>query len=347
MSYSSTEWRLRPVAAEDLAQLYELAQRAPTGLTTLPPNKKLLAQKVENSLRSFNEGITTPQSHYYFFVLEKFPKILAGTSAIEACVGLTTPFYSYRLSRITRACYPLNIRNSYQVLHLNNDLELTTELCTLYLNSEYRGGGLGKLLSLGRLLFMAQFPERFNERVIAELRGMLDQNGDSPFWEGLGRKFFNMDFATADRLTIQTNKQFISDLMPRHPIYINLLNKEAAAAIAKPNPTTIPAMRLLEHQGLSWDGYIDIFDGGPTIMSFFKYIHTIRHNKIGQIKKILQGKKSLNKENFLYLVSNNQLSFRAIQAPLTISDTEVEINENDAKLLEVEVGDAVRFISST
>lgn len=69
---------------------------------------------------------------------------------------------------------------------------------------------------------MAQYPERFAPTVIADMRGVSDKKGNSPFWDNIAY-FFKMHFAEADRLTLATDKQFIADLMPRQFIYVRLV----------------------------------------------------------------------------------------------------------------------------
>ena len=79
--------------------------------------------------------------------------------------------------------------------------------------------------------------------MVSEIRGVLDKRGQSPFWDALGRHFFGIDFAEADRLSI-VNKKFIADLMPDHPIYIPLLPPEAQAVIGKPHAESAKAVTL-------------------------------------------------------------------------------------------------------
>ena len=54
------------------------------------------------------------------------------------------------------------------------------------------------------------------------------------------------------KLMSAQNKQFISDLVPRHPIYIDLLPDVVQEVIGKPNEHTIPALKLLESEGFSF-----------------------------------------------------------------------------------------------
>src|SRR5262249_36368790 len=144
-------------------------------------------------------------------------------------------------------------------LFLTNDLTGAAELCSLFLQGEYRRDNNGSLLSKSRFLFMAEFPERFNPRVIAEMRGVSDEQGRSPFWEALGRHFFKMEFSEADYLSGIGQKSFIAELMPQHPVYTAFLDDEARAVIGQVHENTKPALAMLAGEGFRYNGYVDIF----------------------------------------------------------------------------------------
>ena len=101
---------------------------------------------------------------------------------------------------------------------------------------------------------MSDFPERFSSIVFAEIRGWLDESEKSPFWEHLGRKFFNLPFARADFISAVNGSQFISDLMPRFPVYLELLPEQAVSVLGKPHDEAAPAKRLLKRKALNITG---------------------------------------------------------------------------------------------
>ena len=106
---------------------------------------------------------------------------------------------------------------------------------------------------------------RFADRILAELRGIIDEAGGSPFWDGLAGGFFGMNFQDADRFNATHGNQFIADLFPKHPIYVAMLTESARSVIGLPHPSGRAAMRMLESEGFAFENYIDIFDGGPTM----------------------------------------------------------------------------------
>ncbi len=114
-------------------------------------------------------------------------------------------------------------------------------------------------------LFIAEFRHLFGDKLIAEMRGMSDEEGRSPFWESLGRHFFKMEFSQADYLTGVGNKAFIAELMPKFPLYTCFLSEEARGVIGRVHPNTEPALAMLKAEGFSYQGYVDIFDAGPAI----------------------------------------------------------------------------------
>lgn len=331
----------RSARATDLDAIYHLAEQSGVGMTTLPKNKELLQKRIEWSCDSYKKKVSQPANEYYLFVLEDLEsKKIVGTSAIEAKTGYETPFYSYKVSKRTRVCHSLNIRSDYEVLSLVHDNQGRTEICTLFLTPEYRKNNNGLLLSKGRFLFMAHNPERFASLVIAEMRGISDDQGQSPFWDNVGTHFFHMPFAEADRLTLATNKQFIADLMPRNPIYVKLLSTAAQAVIGQPHQSTVPAMNILLKEGFRYNNYVDIFDAGPTIEAPLADIKTVDLSRIMVIKS-LSDEVSSNE----YLIANTQLDFRATisYAIFNGQDNTCIISKATANLLEVKCGDSLRI----
>lgn len=328
----------RRAYASDLDAIHHLALNSGFGLTTLPKDKELLKSRLHWSCDSFENPITKPVNEYYLFVLENAAtKQVVGTSAIEALTGKETPFYSYKLSKRTRICHSPEIRSDYEVLSLVNDNQGKSEICTLFLDPAFRKNNNGLLLSRARFLYMAHCPERFAENVIAELRGISDEKGQSPFWDHVGKHFFHMPFADADRLTISTNKQFIADLMPRNPLYVRLLASEAQAVIGKPHKSTIPAMNILLQEGFRYNGYVDIFDGGPTIEAPRLQIRTIAANRVLKISSIKDDVSSSK----LFLLATTHLDFRAVISHIIFNAQKEEciISKETAKLLNVKQGD--------
>jgi arginine N-succinyltransferase len=333
---------IRPVRSEDIDALEYLANSAKVGLTTLPPDRKLLEDKIVASQQAFAAERNEPGNDHYLFVLEDTETGSAvGTAAIVAAVGVSEAFYSYRVGTVVHASRELGVYNKIPTLYLSNDYTGSTELRTLFLDPSYRKDKNGKLLSKSRFLFMAEFPHRFADKVIAEMRGYSDEHGRSPFWEGLGRRFFSMDFSQADFLTGIGDKHFIAELMPKHPVYVNLLSDETQAAIAQVHEYTKAALRILEKEGFSYQGYVDIFDAGPTVEAPLKEIRAIRDSIT---LPVTIG--TMASEGEHHLISNTKLeTFRcAVVQVLLTKGNEIVVDEVLAEALGVDNGEIVRVV---
>ncbi len=334
---------IRPVAIEDLDSLVGLAGKALTGLTTLPSDRELLEQKIIASVRAFSMERQEPGDDHYLFVLEdSHAGMVVGTSGLVAAVGVKEAFYSYKLGTTVHASRELDVYNKVSTLYLSNDYTGCTELCTLFLDPDYRKNKNGKLLSKCRFLFMAEFAGGFAPKVIAEMRGYSDENGCSPFWEGLGRHFFSMDFSYADLLSGTGNKAFIAELMPKHAVYVNLLEKETRNAIGKVHKSTGPALNMLEKEGFSFQGYVDIFDAGPTVEAQLKNIRVVRDSRT--LSVVVKKKET---DGIWYVISNKRYKdFRCCLARLSPArNDKIIITDRLAKKLKVNSGDNVRAVA--
>ena len=270
-------YRIRPSRTEDLASLYEMAKLTGGGFTNLPPDRDALAAKLARSTSAFAKAEETAGDDIYLLVLENMDTgQVRGTAQIFSKVGQRWPFYSYRTGLLSQTSQELGRTFRAEMLSLTTDLEGTSEVGGLFLHPRERAGGLGMLLARSRYLFIRQHRQRFAARTIAELRGVIDEAGGSPFWDGLAGKFFGMSFQEADQFNAVHGNQFIADLMPKHPIYIAMLSDNARAVMGMPHPSGRAAMRMLEVEGFSHEGYIDIFDGGPTMAAHTDQIRTVR-----------------------------------------------------------------------
>ncbi len=330
----------RNVKLTDTSDIYELAVKSGIGITTLPKDINVLKKRINLSISSIAKNFHSPFNEYYLFALEdpKTSKVV-GTAAIEASVGLISPAFSYKVSKIKNDCIDLNISNEYDLLTLTKNYQKGSEICTLFLDPSYRINSNGLLLSLARFLFIANFPERFFKKIVAEMRGVSDEDGNSPFWDGLGFNFFNMSFDKADRLSISTNKQFISDLMPKHPIYVNLLPKTAQEVIGNPHHLSKAAMQILLREGFRYNNHVDIFDAGPTLEAKKERIETIAKSCLLKLSNITNDIKSHS-----YLIANNKLDYRATLNHVLINNKEktCAINHDTAEVLQLKLNDLVR-----
>ncbi len=332
---------LRPATLKDHKAVLKLAKQAGFGMTSLPPDASVLDEKIRSSVASFAKKPRKKGQDNFFFVFEDAAtKHIAGTCGIKARIGLTQPFYSYKLTTITQASSQLDIFQKHSLLQVTNDLTGATEVGALFLQPEYRRDRIGKMISLARFLFIAAFPQHFSDQVIAEMRGVHDARGVSPFYNSLARPFFDMPFREADYINATQGNQFINDLMPKYPIYVNLLPAEAQQVIGQVNAASEPAKKLLERQGFKYTGYVDIFDGGATMLAERANIAAVKSSKLATIGNIMELPEGTPK----YVVSNDRFAdFRASLGRLTEKGGRAIIGPRFAKSLDVKVGDTVRF----
>lgn len=267
---------MRIARADDLQTLYEMAKLTGGGFTNLPPDRTALSAKLdrtEKALARQGDGI---EDELIVMVLENVETgQVRGTCQIFSTVGQSWPFYSYRLGVLTQHSRELGRTFRAQMLSLTTDLEGSVEVGGLFLHPRERAEGLGLLLARSRYLYIRSHRARFGDKVIAELRGVIDEAGGSPFWDGLAGRFFGMNFQEADEFNAVNGNQFIADLMPKTPIYTAMLTDSARAVIGLPHPNGRAAMRMLETEGFDNAGYVDIFDGGPTMVGQIDQLKTI------------------------------------------------------------------------
>ena len=331
-------FRVRPATGEDFAAIYEMAKLTGGGFTNLPPDRATLVHKLARSDASFSREEDSQMDDLYVFVLED-PKagIIRGTCQVFGQVGVRQPFYSYHLSTLTQTSPELGKTFRNQTLTLTTDLEGSSEVGGLFLHPNARAGGWGALIARSRYLFIKSHRARFGNRILAELRGVMDATGNAPFWDGLAGRFFDMTFPEADQFNAIHGTQFIADLMPKTPIYVSLLNEAARAVMGLPHPSGRAALRMLEEEGFSFDRYLDIFDGGPTVTAHIDDLRTVDESDEETIVEIAPGGKTK-----MLLAHGRLKDFTACFASVKRSGRKgLCIDPEAAELLGVKEGDQV------
>ena len=330
---------VRPANIDDLDALIELAEKAGPGFTSLAVGVDVLEQRLKKSVASFETKIPISPDHVYLLMLEdsKSGKVV-GLSAVKAQIGIKDPFFNFRILRVGRKSAVTNRRYDMDVLMMVNEYNGTTEVGSLYVHPEMRGTGAGRLISQSRYMLMAAGLERFSDTVISELRGHVDEQGHSPFWDAIGRKFFQMDFTEADHISAEQDSQFILDLMPRYPIYVELLPEEAREVMGKTHPAGVGARKLLEAEGFRYNGMIDIFDGGPSMSVPIEEIRTIKNSRV------LTPMVSEDVLKHSALISNNKIGrFRCIFSKIGFDGEQLLMSEADMRTLLLKNNESVRI----
>lgn len=331
---------IRPVRPEDFDQLRAFARVTGGGMTNLPDDDDALRERIGRAVESFKCGAVKPGPEVYMTVLEEAGKIL-GTAGVFSSIGLKEGFINYKLIDEVHYSEELGHRTRRSVLMPSHDFTECAEVGMLFVSPEARRGGWGKLLARSRYLFIAQKPEIIADHICAELRGWRGPNGEQPFWESVGRHFFEMDFVDADHHNATHGNQFIQDLMPRHPVYTVFLSPEARACIGRPHDSARAAYDMLLEEGFEWDQYIDIFDGGPLVDAKTSQIRTIRESSI----KRLFATGDVAEGATMLMAAGAVSTFRCVREKAQIDGDSLIVSKETAKALGVRTGDSVRCVA--
>jgi len=332
-------FRIRAATAADLKPLYEMAKLTGGGFTNLPPDRTALCAKLARSTEAFGREGDGLRDEQFVLVLENTATgEVRGTCQLFTQVGQQHPFYSYRMGVLTQHSRELARTFRAEMLSLTTDLEGSSEVGGLFLHPGERAGGLGLLLARSRYLFIAAHRRRFADRVLAELRGVIDEAGGSPFWDGVAGRFFGMSFQDADQFNAVNGHQFIADLMPKHPVYTAMLSESARAAIGLPHPSGRAAMRMLEIEGFRYEQYLDIFDGGPTMTARTDQVRSIREARSAPVGRMAAGGAEA-------LVATGRLgAFRCAFGEVERDGDGVALSPDCAAALNVAEGDRVWWV---
>lgn len=273
---------IRNATLNDLSDLYELSQHMV--FINLPPDRDIIKKKINASIKSFKSPSDILENNYYIFVLEDSEKRkVIGASMIHGKHGTEEePHFYLKVSKEQKYSKTINTGFIHGTLKLGLTSDGWSEIGGLILSPDFRGhlDKLGKQLSYVRFLYIGLNRHRFTDYIHSELMPPLDNKGQSPLWEAIGRRFMNMEYEDADVLSRQ-NKEFILSLYPSDTIYETLLPPEARFAIGKVGKETQPVKKMLESIGFHYTEEVDPFDGGPH--------YRAKTDDIKPIKKIQQS----------------------------------------------------------
>lgn len=341
---------IRPANLNDVDRLVDYSKEIPPGMTSMPNDRSTWEKKLELADKSFSLSLENDEeSRIFFLVLEDMQENgqtqLLGTAGIHTNIGIKRPFYNYKVSKQVMASESLDVTVNCDVLTLVNDFTAATELTSLYLSPKARTKPLGQMLSRCRFLFMHDFPQYFSSMIFAEIRGWLNDQDSSPFWEHIGNKFFNMPFKRADFISAVNGSQFISDLMPRYPLYLNLLPNEVREVLGKPHDGALPAQRLLEKEGFGYRDYVDIFDAGPVLQCEREKIASIQQTRIKKILDVVASTEIKAEQEACFLSNRSFDHYRVTYSNIEVKENGVVIDRTTAEKLNVAPGDHVSILN--
>lgn len=329
---------IRPAGAADIDAMMELAVLSGPGFTSLPEDEATLAERLAVSAASFAGAIAPAEAWYTLMLEDSETGRIEGLAGVRAAVGLKRPHFSFRVVTLAQYSSVTATRFDHRALVLVNECGGWTEVGSLFLRPEARAGGTGSLLARSRYMLIGADPLRFSETVMAELRGWFEVDGTSPFWEGVSSKFYRLPFQEADRMVMSTDGQFILDLAPRHPIYVDLIDAAACSAIGRCHRDGEAAFAMLKREGFTPSGLIDIFDGGPTVTAPRDAIATIRRGE--RLRVAITDDNAAGEPALLSTTAI--ANFRAVRADVAVEGKDALIGGESAALLGVSTGDMIR-----
>lgn len=284
MPRSTPQFVVRRAMASDLPTLHKLSKMV--HFINLPPDQEIIADKIRNSRRSFlraardaksvqrsdlhhsSGGISqkTAQADIFMFVIEELNTegCIGSSQVVSQMGGPGQPNVCFRLETREKYAEDLKFGSKHTVARVYLDETGPTELGGLILQPSFRGHKhrLGRFISLVRFHFIALHRKMFRPTILAEMMAPISSKGESIVWDALGRRFIPLSYDEADRFC-QYSRGFMTDLLPEGDIHLSLLPPQARAQIGEVGPDTVPARRMLERLGFSYNGFVDPFDGGP------------------------------------------------------------------------------------
>lgn len=330
---------VRAAKRSDHDALVRLAREAGTGFTSLAVSADVLMERLEKSEAAFaSKGEVQTEDTYQLMLEDTESGQVVGCSAVKAMVGVTKPYWDFKILTLAQHSKEADRRFDMDALLLVNDFAGATEVGTLFVSEAGRGTGAGRLVAQSRYLLIAAGPQRFGQKVLAELRGVVEDDGSSPFYDHVSRPFFRMEFADADRLSANSDNQFILELGPQHLIYMDLLPDVVRNVVGKTHKDGGGALKLLEWEGFHYDRYVDVFDGGPLVSSWTENIRTLRESRVVTVRSAttLGGSRGI-------LSTDRFEDFRTCQVEAYVDGDVVGVSYEVMEAMNLTEGERARF----
>lgn len=336
------KFEIRGAVPADEAEIYRLAQYLNS--VNLPNDRDYIHSLLEHSDDSFSGRLRSKPHRKYVFVLWDLERDTAvGTSMIVAQLGRRDAPYIY-LDVIDEEKYSklLDRHFHHTALRIGYSFDGPTEIGGLVVAPEFRAAKarLGLQISYVRFLYIATHRELFQEQILAELLPPLEADGTSHLWEALGRRFTDMSYAEADRLSSE-NKEFVRDLFPSGLVYASVLSPEAQAVIGKVGAQTKGVERMLQRVGFRYADRVDPFDGGPHFVADADEITLVEETEVITVGAIAAAEPA----GPMALVARDLAEppyFRAYATPTAKTEEgKLVLGEEVAGRLEVVEGDSI------
>lgn len=333
---------VRPGRLADLDALEHMARTAQPVLHSLPHDRRALEARVALSEDSFRAEVDFPGEEFYLFVLEdsETGKLL-GTASIVAAAGYSEPFYAFRNDALIHASRELHVNRKIHALTMSHELTGKSRLAGFYIDPSLRGNAAAHLMSRSRMMYIAANRKRFTSEVFSLLLGVTDDDGVSPFWEAVGRKFFGRNFADIEIESGGRSRTFIAEVMPSYPVYVPLLPESAQRVLGEPDEKALLAYEIHLEEGFETDRFVDIFDAGPVLTAQIDRSACVTRNETRPVLEAVA-----TEQGATYLIASNRAGdFRCVLADLPAErKAGAPLPQAVRGALGVQPGDAVRCV---
>ncbi|MEM1329981.1 MAG: arginine N-succinyltransferase [Planctomycetota bacterium] len=351
---------IRQARMEDADTLLKLARMV--HFINLPPDKDIIAQKIQHSRRCFQRiahgddhlsssssngaagGLATSLLHsdLFMFVIEdaETGAPIGSSQLVASMGGPHRPNVRFKLDRREFFSRDLQTGTSHIVATLDLDDSSPTEIGGLILQPSFRGHKLklGRFLALIRFHFIGLHRGLFSDRVLAEMMAPITADGHNTLWDYLGRRFIPLSYDEADRFC-QTSYEFMVSMLPKTELYLSLLPPGARAVVGQVSPDTVPARRMLEKLGFEYRGFVDPFDGGPHLDCPTDDIEIVRETHTAPLGEPVATSKCKHRGFLSRLTPQGE--FRAINDQFMIDDGAIRLPKSVAASFGGEPGDRI------
>lgn len=184
-------------------------------------------------------------------------------------IGLVLPRVSYHVGCVVHAARELGLFHQQRSLQLGHDHTGASELADIAWDNERldlpgQAAAL-RVLVTDALACIAAQRDRYASTLVVELPGPRDAAGQSPFWEGLGRHFYDGDPAAAHARHGPDWRSHLAPLLPQQLVYTSFLPPEAEAAIARVQEGWRVLQQVLLDAGWRYGHHVNVEDGGPIL----------------------------------------------------------------------------------
>ena len=319
-------YTIRLARPDDLPGFLALSELAGPGFTSLALDRDGMRQMLEKSV----DAARGASGSVILALEEAETGRIAGCAAIKRCARLRPGFGNFKV-----AYAPDGTPSSIQVCTDYGDL---TEIGGLFVCPQDRARGVGKSLAQSRYLYLATAPEAFGERVFAELRGVINTDGATPFFNAVGARYLDMSFVEADRVCARGDNDQLIARLPREPISTASLPPDAIAVIGGCHETGQAARAMLLAEGFKFEGVVDLLDGGALLAAKINDLTTLTS---AQTLRACRSTSTGSPQSLLFSTLDPE-HFRCVYGDGVISDSQVFCGEGVFDALRLQDNDIVR-----